>query len=246
MLKQFTRARAVGASAILGAAALGALAFSVPAAAAAGTQTSTSPSISYTCDFPIIGNQTVGISITATAPTSVTPGQVFSLTNVQSTSTISAAVTDDLAILESSLSGTVTVFDVNATHATPTTINGAATPISFGPIPFTAGQPLTLTLPPTPETVGTFTAGSSGTIAITPGDVTLTTTLNGTPETIPCTPPNSLPSGSAIDIPISSSSLPVSTIGGIGLAGVVGVGLVVRQRRGKSARAAGSSSAQVS
>ncbi len=235
MLKRFTRARVIGVSAILAAAGLGGIAAGAPTAGA--SVTATSPQMAYTCDFPIIGDETVEISITATSPSSVTPGQSFNLTSVQSTSVISGTVTTDLAILESSISGTVTAFDVDATNATPATVNGAATPISFGPDSFTAGDPLTLTLPATPETVGPFVAGSSGTVVLTPGDITLTTTLSGMSYTIPCTPPATLPTGASIDVPISTQ-MPVGAIGGVGLAGAVGVGLIWRQRRSRMARRA--------
>lgn len=230
--------RAIGAAGLIAVAGLAGAGIAAPVASA-----QTAVTMNYTCDFPILGDETVAITITATAPSSVTPGQSFSLTGVQSTSVISAAVATDLALIESSISGTVTTFDTNATNATPATVNGAATPISFGPVPVTSGDPITIVAPATPETVGPFTAGSSGTVTITPGDISLVTALGGTNYTVPCTTPSPLPSGSSISIPISSASEPIGTIGGLGLAAAVGAGFVYRQRRIRTARAAGGAQA---
>lgn len=231
MLKRFTKARILGASALLAAAGIGGLGFASPAGAAVSTAT-----INYACTFPILGAETLAVTITETAPSSVTPGQSFSLTDVQSTTVLPSSLVSTLTLLGSSVSGTVTTFDVDATNATPATLNAAATPISFGPVTLTSGDSATIVAPSTPETVGPFTAGSSGTIAITPGDLDMTTVLGGNSYAVTCTPPATLPSDATVDIPISSSALPIGAVGGIGLAAVVGAGFVWRQRRVRVAR----------
>lgn len=231
MLKRFTKARILGASALLAAAGVGGLGFAGPAGAATSSAT-----IDYACTFPILGAETLAVTISETAPASVTPGQSFNLTDVQSTTVLPSSLVSTLTLLGSSVSGTVTTFDVDATNATPTTLNAAATPITFGPVALKSGDSATIVAPSTPETVGPFTAGSSGTIAITPGDLDMTTVLDGNSYAVTCTPPATLPSGAEVDIPISSGALPIGAVGGVGLAALVGAGFVWRQRKVRVAR----------
>ncbi|MGO9558327.1 MAG: IPT/TIG domain-containing protein [Acidimicrobiales bacterium] len=182
--------------------------------------------IDYTCAFPGIGNQTIPITVAGTAPTSVSPGQTFSITGVQSTTVLPASVVNSLLSLTSAAQGNVTDFEVDATDATPASINGAATPIPFGPVPLKKNKTATVIAPATPESVGPFTAGSNGTISLFPGDITLVSPLDvgGTTinATIRCTPPSPLPTGSMFTIPIvgapsvTSSSSTLFTAGSAG------------------------------
>lgn len=228
--------KALRACAVAGALATAGMAGIGLAASPASAQTTVT--VPYTCTFPILGAESVNVGITETAPASVAPGATFNLTGVQSTTVIPGSLTSTLVLIESSLSGTVNTFDVNAQNATPATLNGAATPISFGPIPLTSGQPASVVAPATPETVGPFTAGSSGSVVLSPGDINIETDLSGTAYNVPCTPPTTIPTADEITIPINSTSIPVGTVGGIGLAAVAGAGLVWRQRRRSAAMAA--------
>jgi len=225
-LRLITTARIAAAAATLAAAGAGVAALgSTPALA------QTSATLTYSCAFPIIGAQSIDITINATAPASVAPNSQFNLTNVQTETVIPGSVTQELYLVEKSISGTVTEFDINTTDASPSTLNAAATPIPFGPLPITPGQPLTVTVPASPTTVGPFTAGSSGTATLAPGNITISTAILGTTYSILCTAPSPIPSDAVLSVPIVSNEIPLGTIGGIGLGGLVGAGLIWRQRR---------------
>jgi hypothetical protein len=179
----------------------------------------TSGTIPYTCPISVSGSvlttPILNIGVTATAPASVAPGGSVTLTDVQTSTTIPASLVTELVSLlhVTSFGGTVVTFDFNATGATPATINGVpSSGVTFS-VKVTSGQPATIIVPSSPETVGPWTAGSSGSVSIEPGDVDITTKVGTTAATIDCTP-GTIPSSEVATIAItsSSSSTPSTTV----------------------------------
>jgi hypothetical protein len=164
----------------------------IAAFSSSGTQADIGPPVGvppvtiYTlnCSVPIIGNLPLSVGIFAQAPGSVQAGGSVSLHAVRAHVSIPTNLVN-LALFFgiTSLSGQITTLDFDATGATPSSVNLASTPISFGPVPLVENQPATFTVPVTPATVGPFTAGSSGTVTFTPGLTELTVILP-----ISCTP----------------------------------------------------------
>lgn len=190
-------------------------------------------SVPYACDFPVVGTQILEATITGDAPSSVAPGQQFSITNVQSTTTVPAALVDALLIAHKSVSGTISTWDFTASGAQPNEINGAATPITFGPVALTSGQPASITAPASPATIGPFTAGHGSDATVTPGDLTISTWFG----TLQCTLSKSAGSSADITIPIGGIPLPIgTTLGGVSLAAFAGAGFIWRQRRKDTTR----------
>jgi hypothetical protein len=161
-------------------------------AGALGPPSGVPPVTTYTmdCAVPIIGTLPLQVSIFATAPGSVQAGRSVSLHAVRSTVAIPASLVDlALEFGITTLSGTISTVDFDATNATPAVLNSLSAPASFGPITLVEGQPATFQVPSTPQTVGPWTAGSSGnTITYTPGEVDLTVLLS-----FSCTPVSPAP-----------------------------------------------------
>jgi alpha-tubulin suppressor-like RCC1 family protein len=177
-----------------------------------------STDVSYSCAVPDLGAQTFAATVEATSPTSVDAGDPLTVTGYQATTVLPADLVDDLIALgASSLTGSVTVADLGATHATPSTLNAAATPLPFS-VPLTEGQ--SATIPFGPVSVGPFTAGPGGTIDITPGPITISGTFPVLgAESIPCTlattPAPVLTSTTIIPglLSLTTTSLPAGSVG---------------------------------
>ena len=251
-------------SATLAVASAGALtgALVLGGAQAAGAST-ISGTIPYSCQVGAstpsgkgLLTETLNIGVNATAPASVAPGGTFNLTNVQTSTTISASLVTLLIdfLKVSSFGGTVVTFDFNSTGATPATINGAPSG-SAGKfsVSVKTNTPVTIVVPSTPETVGPFTAGSSGTASIEPGTVTISTVISGHTDYVGCTATaSSIPSSEVASVAISSSSAPSTTVPAthtgepwagwpywaiVGLAGIIGIGTMERAVRIRLRRA---------
>ncbi len=238
------RVAVAGSVALVSAGAL-ALAGAAPASAAGLSGT-----VPYNCNIANLIHETIDIGVNATAASSVGPGGTITLTGVQSTTVIPSSLVDTLisALKITSIAGTVTTFDLNATNATPATINAASTPLPFS-VTVHEGQNASITVPSAPETVGPFTAASSGTVTIVPGEVLLAT-KDGS---VTCTAPSTFPTSEVISIPISSAtssstpSVPATHTGEpwagwpywalVGLAGVIGLGSIERATRIRRRRA---------
>lgn len=236
-------------------ASAGALTGAILLAGAQSASASTSSgTIPYSCTLPT-GTVTLNIGVNATAPSSVAPGGSVTLTNVQTSTTIPANLISLLITLEhlKSLAGTVVTFNINATNATPSTLN-AGNNVTFN-VPVTSGSPATIVVPASPETVGPWTAGSSGTVTLVPGNVVIHSKLGSSPLVINCTAPSSIPASETLSIPISSStatSVPSTTVPAthtgepwagwpywaiVGLVGVIGLGSFERAARIRRRRA---------
>lgn len=217
----------------------------------------TSGTIPYTCPISVGGSvlttPTLNIGVVATAPSSVAAGGSITLTNVQTSTTVPASLVTELVDLlhVTSFGGTVVTFDFNATGATPATINGVpSSGVTFS-VKVTSGQPATIVVPSSPETVGPWTAGSSGSVSIEPGNVDITTKVGTSTATIDCTA-GTIPSSEVATIAIGSSTgttVPSTTVpathtgepwagwpywaivGVLGLAGVASLERATRIRR---------------
>lgn len=177
------------------------------ASAAAGHERTISATVPYSCSVAGLVTTTFNLTVTATTPASVTPGQSFSLNGVQVTTEIPAnIVTLIISRLHiASFSGSISTFDFTASGGTPTSFNGA-----YGGLPFTihfsSGQNASFTVPSSPESVGPFVAGHSGDVVISPGNIVITTAIGPITYAITCVPPSSLPAGATASIPIATSS----------------------------------------
>jgi hypothetical protein len=171
--------------------------------ATAGAQTSSTASLlappssnphvhTYTVNCSVLGILTVPLTISTfdTSPGSVGTGQPVDLFAVRSHVSIPPSLVDlALAFGVTSLSGSITTLDFNATNATPSTVNAASSAIGFGPLPLTEGQAATFTVPSAPATFGPWVAGAAGgTIDFTPGAIDLTVLVP-----ISCVPATPLP-----------------------------------------------------
>lgn len=199
---------------------------SVTPATAAGTQ-QVVESFDDICAFPALGPVVIPTSITETAPSSVSPGSSFDLTDVQVTATLPPVLVGLLRFVTPSVSGSVTRLDFDVAGGSPSVIDAVSSPIAFGPVPLQFGHSAAITFPSTPMTVGPFTAGQSGQVSIGPGLLSVSTLVGQ----VTCSPSRMTGSSASVVIDISSTALPVGTIGGAGVAGVAGLGFAARQRR---------------
>ena len=174
--------------------------------------------VSYTCTVPDLGSQTFAGTVEASSPASVGAGAPLTVTGFQATTVLPVNLVDDLVALGApSLTGTVTVADLGVTQATPSTLNGAATPLPFT-VALTKGHAATIPFGPVP--VGPFTAGASGVVDVIPGAIAITGTFPvlGT-QTIPCTlataPAPVLTSTTIVpgQLSVTTTSLPAGSVG---------------------------------
>lgn len=177
---------------------LGFGALGVPTATALGPPSTVPPVVPYTIECNVLGVITVPLTVGtfAQAPGSVHAGKTLSLHAVRSKVEIPASFVDlALSLGVTSLSGQITALDFDATNATPSVVNEAATPIDFGPVPLVEGQPATITIPNTPATVGPWTAANTGTINVSPGDTDMTIDIASLGLELPlsCTPSSPVP-----------------------------------------------------
>jgi hypothetical protein len=243
------RAAGVANHVLLGAVsslALGAVVLGASPSVASATSSS-APAVPYACDIAGLIHTTLNIQIAATAPVSVKAGSTFSLTGVQSTTVIPVNLLTAIFNLDpktTAIAGTVVTFDVNATNASPATINSAATPYTFS-TPVKKGQqtPADVVTPAKPTTIGPFTAGTGSSITITPGNIQINTKLGN----VVCTAPTTFPAGATWTIAVKGGSgvpgaftgepwaspyywwlVGLTAVGGVG---AIECGLVVRKKR---------------
>jgi hypothetical protein len=207
MGKGSTRAGRLVTTGILGLASAGALSAAFLAvgtqAASAGTISST---LTYSCSIGGALTFPVPIVVAATAPASVAPSGAVSLTGVQASASIPASTVKTITSVTGpikSIGGTITGFEFIVAGGTPSTVNAAATPISFT-VPVKTGAPAVIIAPASPTTVSGFTAGASGTLSITPGNIIIAATVPKLGSvTVTCTAPSSA-SSDALSVAISS------------------------------------------
>ena len=190
-----------------------------PALLAAATA---SPHVSvdatYSCAVPVAGAVLFTATIAGSTPASVPAESAVSVAGYQTTLVMPAALVDELVALgASTVSGDVTVEDVDVTSAVPSSLNAASTPLPFSAT-LTKGQPASFPLGAV--TVGPFTAGSYGTATVTPGALTFTGTFPVLGQkTIPCTlatTPAPVVATTTIvpgKLGVTTTSLPVATVG---------------------------------
>ncbi len=186
------RAMARGVKAVLGATALATLGLMIPLAQgtfassphAAGTAPFTQ-TYQLSCNAPVVGALTVAMTISGTAPTSVSPGETFFITNSSATLTIPSSAIGAATGLLGATAITITASEfVVSDNGTPATVNLGAAP--FGPLvsastPISGSNPATVTVPATPiAQVGPVIPPASGSFTAFPGasiaDISFTTT----------------------------------------------------------------------
>jgi len=212
----------------------------VAGASTIGTQTQ-SVNLNYSCTVTagaiVLNNQPVAVTLNVTAPTTVTPGQSFTVAATSEVSLPSTVVSTASALGITSVTVTAVSADVSATNVSPSSTSDSAAagvlPLNVPEADFTS--PIQTALAPL-----SFTAGNTpGTATFTAGDLNVTSTvnggsLNGDTNSLACTPASGNPALGSVTI-AAVSSTPVGAIGGAVLAGLLGVGgfgvYAVRRRR---------------
>lgn len=155
----------------------------------------------------VLNNVTTTATITPASPAA---GSQFNVTNYQTTAAIPASlVTAAAALGNTAIAGTATV-TVDATGATPASINSASLSFSV-PIPSPVpASGVTLEVPASPGTVGPFTA-SGGAITLTQASkAALGLVVSGNTLSLNCTAyaNNSAPSGITTSAPSGATISP--------------------------------------
>lgn len=231
MLRVWTKGR--GVAAVVALACLGALALGGPIVGASQAATPRSLSLDYSCAFSWWSGPHLGVVLTGDVPSSLAPGQSFSIDNLHGTATIPAGVVTELHKSANTLTGTISTFDFAVLNGYPSRLDVA--PVTFGPVTLVPGRAARFGAPELPQSLGPFTAGSRGDVTIAPGELRIELPMG----TLDCATPLPGPGGSATwtipvlhtTAPVLSTPLPVSSFGGLGAAAVAGGLLVVRQRR---------------
>ena len=231
MLRAWTRGRKVAA--VVAAGSVAALALGGPLAGASQATTSRSLGLYYSCAFSWWSGPHLGVELTGDVPSSLAPGESFSIGNLRGTVTIPEGVATVLHKSAKTLTGTISTFDFAVLNGSPSWFNVA--PITFGPVTLVAGRAARFGAPEVPQSLGPFTAGSRGNVTIAPGELGIVLPVGA----LECGTPLPRPGGSATwTIPVLhrvapalTAALPVSTFGGLGAAALAGSLLVVRQRR---------------
>lgn len=139
-------------------------------------------SVPIQCSLSGIGAATLDGTMTGQLPAVLPTGDPFAIEAATGHLNIpGSAVTQLMSAYPGATQagGTISTLDINATNASPSSLNVAATPIDVPDQPLTSGQTLSIALPASGTlTVGPFTAGSSGTYTrLTWGDAAGTITL---------------------------------------------------------------------
>ncbi len=120
--------------------------------------------IPLTCTITGAGTVTLAAELTGSLPAEIPGAGPFYFQDTSGILEIPASlVTALVATGASQASGAITDLEIDATGATPTALNAAATPITINPVALTSGKGINLPLPQSGVlTVGPFTAGAAG------------------------------------------------------------------------------------
>lgn len=190
------RSRSVRAVAVAFALMAGTGAASLAVAAApvgATARTTHSVSATYSCTATVLGSAhtfTSAITLSGTTPATVAPGAYVKMTGFQSKVTIPASL---ISMAEKYgvkwVSGTSFSWMINATDATVKAKNagkGLAIPQTNLPTP---AADVTVTLPSSPKSVGSWIASAAGTMTFTDGHLKFTLNDNlGVSVPVSCNP----------------------------------------------------------
>lgn len=140
----------------------------------AGSAGATTTSVAYNCNVPIVGTISGSVNVSASSPAVVPLKSKVSLTGVQVSLTIPASYVNDLISYGiTKVSGKATKADITATDAKVATVNAAKHAVTIGPYTLVENQPLTVTVPAEPRTVGTWAPAAAGTMQFSAGTVAL-------------------------------------------------------------------------
>lgn len=166
----------------------------IPQGSQVGTGT-----VPVTCAVPFLGNMTFIAKGTGAVGTVIGPGQQFYLTDVTGDLEVPGYFFTLASIVGAkTVNASVTTLDIDASGATPSVLNAAATPIQVDGIPVVAGESQIVDAPTSGTlTLGPFTAPQSGPLSLSIGAVSVTITLitasGGTtfiPLTVSCQAPS--------------------------------------------------------
>lgn len=174
-----------------------------------------------TCDFPIVGQQTVKLTMTGAVQNNLGPGQPFFLSDTSAIMEVPASVVNLVTtfLRATSVSGTITQMKINGTNLSPATLDAAATPLAFGPVAFTKGKAAQIPIPGSSfMQIGPFTAGTAGTAEVALGETAASLTLVGgkggklnIPMKVSCSAPS--PSSTVLSMTVGgASSTTVATV----------------------------------
>ena len=128
----------------------------VPAPAAGGV------SVTYACTSAI-GSLKLVVKASGVTPASVPVDTGVKMSAAQLRLTVPAVYVNKVISFTNakSASGKSTKLDISSTNADVATVNAAATPIAFGPIPLIKNKSAVLALPAKPATFGSWVASDS-------------------------------------------------------------------------------------
>lgn len=229
MPKLFTKATGAALLAVVAVGGLVTLALEAPlSAATAQSNQAVTLSLRYSCTSSSGGVSSAAVVLTGVVPTTVVPGEMFSVGSVQGTATFPPSVAAPLVQSgKRTVAATLTKFDFKVANASPSVENLAPITVDATLRP---GQPLTFTAPGLPESLGPFTAGTHGVATITP----VSLVLQLPDATLSCSNPQSLSGHLPVywQVPIGSPTVvPLGTFGGVGVAVLAGGGFIWHQRR---------------
>jgi hypothetical protein len=196
-----SRARGVRlAVALVGTVSVASVAFALsPASASAVTAT-------YSCSASTpVGPVTYSgpADFAGTTPTKVAPGAAVSLTKFQATMTIPGSLLDEAySYGVRTISAKVTAFDVNATDATPGTVDAPKKPVNVGKVTLKPSDnpPIDVKIPLKAATIKGWVASTAGTMAFSPGAATFDLKSNLGSLSAQCSPTSPVPSISSTTV----------------------------------------------
>lgn len=146
----------------------------IPTGSQVGTGT-----VPVSCSLPIVGNTSFIAQGTGAVGTGVGPGQQFYVTDARGALEVpSIFMTLASAVGATTVNATVNTLNIDASNATPASLNAASPPITITGIPVTPGKSTIVQAPASGTlTIGPFTAGQSGLSAISIGNVSVTINL---------------------------------------------------------------------
>lgn len=135
------------------------------------------------------GPFTFSAGVSGTTPANIQHGSAVKMTGFQVSVTVPASIVNRLISLGiHSVTMNTSLVDINATDASPKTVNAANPPISYGPVALHQNKPAIFLLPASPITIGPWTAKTVGTMLFKTGNVTVVVSDSSFSLTLTCKP----------------------------------------------------------